>query len=347
MQDSLIPENMQQTDESATGEKPSWRERWTQRRENQRHARQMRRLNKKAAFGSRTPDDKANSWCSQRANGLMMFTTVGFVVMGIILIALGIYGLTSRWAEMFTKGPGTAVVVFGVLTIAVALLGYYGFKKDNKCMMLIYFLILMICLLVLVIVGCVALFNGGEINERFSNWWCDFPDSAASGQEEFDCCGYECYMDRPAGGACAVPVSETPGIAGALSCGVDNVVELGKAACAGITTGPPGCKQTGLDYVDERFIPLFACTAVFGIFLLVGFCVSFYLICRPSENMKPRVTAYGDAVKMNKLTGETFMQLSPSAAAGPLPGIAKEEVAEAGAESSPVSPAHEEEKREG
>lgn len=81
--------------------------------------------------------------------------------MGVILIAMGVYGMASVWAEMFGRGPGEkqkvragaasslthssawphstgfGVVSVGVCVILTAILGLLGMKYDNKCMLLL------------------------------------------------------------------------------------------------------------------------------------------------------------------------------------------------------------------
>ena len=95
----------------------------------------------------------------------------------------------------------------GVAVIVTACVGVYGEKQDNKCLLLLvrsaqgaasmaryrlltclpplgaaplqYFLVLTFSFLVLIVMGAIATFDKGTINQKFSSWWDKYPEAAA------------------------------------------------------------------------------------------------------------------------------------------------------------------------
>lgn len=168
--------------------------------------------------------------------------------MGAGLVGMGIYGTQSVFAEMFGSGPGLGVIAMGFACVLTALCGHFGERRDNKCLLLIYFLVLFGALCTLVAMGSLVLFDQATINAKFSGWWDEFPAQAEQGQAEFNCCGYADPQDRPVGES-PPPRRAPPRRADAPRATGGCEVEA--------DADTPGCKQIGLDYMNARFVPLF------------------------------------------------------------------------------------------
>lgn len=181
-----------------------------------------------------------------------------------------------------------------------------------------YFLVVLTALVVYLVVGATALFSNESFDTRFSKLWCDKQVRAAEvciaacvserdahveqAQTMFNCCGYNCPFDRPAQGNlrfdnydsnakfivgfCAGKLlpnaTLAPGVvAPPLSrCSDSNpvVVECQNIAIA--AGFPQGCKSKALNFINQRFVPLFVLALVFGLFLILAFSLSFRLLCR-------------------------------------------------------------------
>lgn len=146
-----------------------------------------------------------------------------------------------------------------------------------------YFLGVFAALVVFVVIGGIAVFNNTKINNKFSEWWCKYSEASIKGQKKFDCCGYECPADRPAGGSC--PDGSFP--PQSVFCnGTDvqgNAATFGKELCKSAGeefNGYKGCKEKGLEELKSRFFPLFALAFAVGVLLLLGLFISGYLLCR-------------------------------------------------------------------
>lgn len=108
---------------------------------------------------------------------------------------------------------GISVVCMGFAVIITAGVGIYGEKRDNKCLLLLvrrqcaamgptgsgssptpawfataqYFLVLTASFMVLIVMGAIATFDKGTINDKFSSWWDKYPDAAAKVRRAHAC----------------------------------------------------------------------------------------------------------------------------------------------------------------
>lgn len=234
---------------------------------------ERRALRDERRRGWRTQDAVATGgykWCSKHARTMFVGVNVAFGVLGVVLVAMGIYGTQTTWAEFFGKGPGYSVIALGFAVIFTAVAGIVGERYDNKCLLLLYFIVLSASFLVLIIMGAIATFDKGTINDKFSSWWDKYPDAAAKGQKDFNCCGYEDMSDRPVGD-CAVEVPDAT----------------------------KGCKEVGLDYMRSRFVPLFMCAFIFGCCQLLAMIVSMRLVCRSTMKRKAPAQGLAEAQEWN------------------------------------------------
>jgi len=226
-------------------------QKWKRRKKTKEERRAEREQRRRRWHAARVASDGGRGCCLKHGMKILLWTNILFVILGAGLVGMGIYGTQSVFAEMFGSGPGLAVIAMGFACMLTALCGHVGAKRDNKCLLLIYFIVLFCALCTLTAMGSTVLFDQQSINDKFSGWWEQFPTQAEQGQAEFDCCGYADPADRPM-----------------ADCELEADADT------------PGCKQIGLDYMNARFVPLFLLAFVSGVAMFVALCVSVYLLCR-------------------------------------------------------------------
>jgi len=135
--------------------------------------------------------------------------------------------------------------------------------------------------LAFVVLGSATAFGGESVGQQAERAWCAFPESAARGQEQFGCCGFQCPSDRPAMGSCpggASPNSSAP-LSGSCAAGHDSDT-LCAIRPAPVNSTAPGCRGLAVGYLRERLVPLFIAAFVTGVLLFAGLVVACSLLCR-------------------------------------------------------------------
>lgn len=193
-------------------------------------------------------------------------------------------------------------MALGVVVILVAAGGQAGAYYDNKFVLLAYFFIVFATFIAFCVLGGIATFGSGSINDKFSTFWCSHEADAVKVQDEFGCCGYECPFDRPAMGSCKFengtvfrPLVDvnfggfTCAEAKAAGASEDKIATEGKNVCASapIIAGLKGCKVAGVDAAKERVAPLFILAFASGVALFLGTFISGYLLCRKTSKGSP------------------------------------------------------------
>jgi hypothetical protein len=183
----------------------------------------------------------------------------------------------------------------------VAAMGQAGAYYDNKFVLLLYFFIVFAAFVVFCVLGGVATFGSGSVNEKFSEFWCSHEADAVKVQDEFSCCGYECAFDRPAMGSCKMAngtafnpqdisiASFTCADARNADATEVQITDSGKQVCNGVTlvNGLPGCKVNGVNAAKERIAPLFILAFASGLALMLGTFISGFLLCRKTAKGNP------------------------------------------------------------
>ncbi|XP_041114154.1 tetraspanin-8-like [Polyodon spathula] len=129
---------------------------------------------------------------------LMIFNFV-FGVAGGVLLILGIVAKRYHIAEPerdTLNYPKDVAIVIGGITMAIAFCGGYGAKKENKCMLGLFFTGLLICLIVLLIVAVpMAMFKSKVFEEIETGFRNHIPLLEKAGtswdslQKGGECCG--------------------------------------------------------------------------------------------------------------------------------------------------------------
>ncbi|CAE7259932.1 TSPAN33, partial [Symbiodinium sp. KB8] len=250
------------------------------------------RKQRKQAYKSHPVTDPSSNFCLRNSGYILLAVNITFGLLGIGLLAMGIYGTQGSFAALVGKEPGLALAGLGAVTLLVAVVGHLGAKYDNKFILLGYFLIVFAAMVTFAVLGGIVLFNNAEINQSFSEYWCERPATAAQGQKDFNCCGYECPFDRPAEGTCTLPDGTTQSPTNPLTCSAgsgEDLIKAGKERCRNAPDfhGLEGCKTKGVQEMESRVVPLFGLAFATGLALLVGTFVSGYLVCRSTRRGAP------------------------------------------------------------
>jgi hypothetical protein len=210
---------------------------------------------------------------------VLSFINVMFAVMGFAIMVLGIVLFVApAWARMLGWGPPTIALVFGALELLVAAVGHYGYKRDHKLSLLVYFIMLFVGFVVFTTAGLLVLVDNERYDSKFSSLWCDWEDNAEEAQEHYSCCGYECPLDRPAGGVCPGDVDPFQGGLVLGSTCEDGVRAEGE--CEGYSGEFVGCKTKAVSWAATYFVPFFILGLAFALCLAVGQIVACGLLCR-------------------------------------------------------------------
>ncbi len=233
----------------------------------------------------------------------------------------------SLFFECHFLCAGFALVALGAVVILVAAGGQAGAYYDNKFVLLAYFFIVFSAFIVFCVLGGIATFGSGSVNEKFSEFWCSHEADAAKVQEEFSCCGYQCPFDRPAMGSCkfangtVVRPLDLPNSNGGLcseakaaGASEKDIIDFGKQICDAAPTieGLEGCKVKGVDAAEERIAPLFILAFASGMALFIGTFISGYLLCRKTSKGSP-AGADSSAVDSNNAVPGANAPLAASA----------------------------------
>eukprot|EP00753_Platysulcus_tardus_P000366 PLAT10374.1.p2 GENE.PLAT10374.1~~PLAT10374.1.p2 ORF type:complete len:276 (-),score=116.36 PLAT10374.1:141-941(-) len=196
----------------------------------------------------------------QKGYRCLQLVNLFFGLSGALIVAMGVWAATSAVAEVVGIGIGLTVIVMGAFIMFTAMLGHCGAKKDNKCCLLLYFLIVFCSLVTQLGVTATGLnSNTSALTDRFSRWW-DRSDEAilAEGQSRFDCCGFNDPDDRPAA-AC----NET------------------EAAVNG--TSVVGCRTKAVQNFQDNMFPAMLVTFLLAALQLGALTMSCRIVCRRTK----------------------------------------------------------------
>ncbi|KAA0149699.1 hypothetical protein FNF29_05710 [Cafeteria roenbergensis] len=211
---------------------------------------------------------------------------------------------TGSVAGIFGAFPGVAIVVVSAIVFLTAAVGEYGARVDNKCLLLLYFMVVLAGFAAFLGLGAATLFGHGTAEAQAAKAWCAFPESAARGQVEFNCCGFRCPSDRPAMGGCPGGERLNGTEAAACSASAD-----GRATCAiqppPLSSSLPGCQSVAVGYLNDNLVPLFAVSFAFGFVLFAGMCVSGRLLCKSTGKGMARRRERGLAEAAHLNTAKT------------------------------------------
>ncbi|XP_071955768.1 tetraspanin-1-like [Antedon mediterranea] len=155
--------------------------------------------------------------CPSFAKVLLIIFNLVFFVIGIVLLSVGIWTVTDPYKLEILDILDNAVVantayiliVLGVFIIIVSFLGCCGAIKKNKCMLIMYFIIVLLIFLVQFIACCIAVaykeevedFVNDELYDTMADYKAPWDDDnnvnlAWNGiQFLLECCGTNNYSD--------------------------------------------------------------------------------------------------------------------------------------------------------
>lgn len=258
---------------------------------------------------------------------------------GVCVLVLGIWATSGRIGAIFGAYPGLGLIVVAAILVVTALLGEYGSRADNKCLLLVvsvvaelpvlslasacvyqqdgvqecmsfygvggdymaqYFLVIFVGFAVFLISGISVLAGGPSGDSSVASGWCSFPESAARAQETFGCCGLSCPSDLPAQGLCPGGVAFNGTLPKCIAENSNAAVCDLPLASRPVNSSLPGCKRLAVTYVQERIVPLFAAALTVGLLLLAGMIVACKLLCKRS---RPRGSADHGGKAMSEAVG--------------------------------------------
>jgi Tetraspanin family len=290
-----------------------------------------RQLQQKHQFGSTTNtgvlSEPSAGCCMRHGRAILSAVNVVFFVSGWVVLGVGIRAATSQYAALLTSGIGAALMTMGALLVVCPAVGEYGSRRDQKVWLTLYLLSVLAALVIFVVLGAIMAFDDGEYDARFSSLWCDFPEEAKKGETANDCCGYNCPLDRPAGGS-GCPAGAVANASFTCDEAADQDLDNaairahGKDACSDYDGAVKGCKAVALEKSKRSGVALGIVAFVFGLALLVGLATVCYLVCRRTGKGAAMTSSRGvrDAYKLQSLQNEHGAHgesVGPTGSAGP------------------------------
>nr|XP_046242006.1 leukocyte surface antigen CD53 [Scatophagus argus] len=201
---------------------------------------------------------------------------------GVAVLSLGVYlmvnfrmaALTPNLASFNTSNM---LLISGIIITCVSFLGFLGALKENRCLLLTFFLLLFLLMLVELTAACLLLMYEGEISnlvkedlikglEKAKGKTGNTTDVISEWdlvQNQFDCCGVVNASDWGA----AVP----------RSCCLND--------CSGTPIyKPKGCLQTLKNLFEDNFLTTGISVIVFCIIEVLGMCFAMTLFCHISRS---------------------------------------------------------------
>jgi len=132
----------------------------------------------------------------QVSKKILIGINVFFLIFGAIIIGLGAYTMAGDTGIYYSKSLPTAIVVLGCFILVLSFFGCFGAMKENRVLLLIYAVILLILFLCLLIVACVILADKAKVDSFLGDTWSSAsPQTKAQLQSDFTCCGFYSYND--------------------------------------------------------------------------------------------------------------------------------------------------------
>eukprot|EP00455_Lapot_gusevi_P019594 TRINITY_DN2092_c0_g1_i2.p1 TRINITY_DN2092_c0_g1~~TRINITY_DN2092_c0_g1_i2.p1 ORF type:complete len:256 (-),score=98.41 TRINITY_DN2092_c0_g1_i2:229-996(-) len=126
---------------------------------------------------------------------------VFFLILGIIMTAVGSAGASNTYAEFAGNSLPVGVLVLGVFMMVIAFMGCCGAKRESRALLGIYSLILIILIVCQIGVGIAIYAKQDDAPDALRSAW----DGANNWQrtviqDSLECCGLEIYnLTQPVG----------------------------------------------------------------------------------------------------------------------------------------------------
>lgn len=164
----------------------------------------------------RIKDLPATLSCSAEiSKKILIAMNVLFLIFAVIILAVGAYALNAENPIYKESGLPTGIMVLGGLVLVLAFLGCFGALQENRVLLLLYAVLLVILIICQLAVAGVLLADRGSLEEYLKEQWAKASVAVKKEvQDDFECCGLNSYNDanitcpRTASEAC-LPLLET------------------------------------------------------------------------------------------------------------------------------------------
>ncbi|XP_030274173.1 leukocyte surface antigen CD53 [Sparus aurata] len=202
---------------------------------------------------------------------------------GVAVLSFGVYmmvnfRMTELTPTMASFNSANMLLVSGIIITCVSFLGFLGALKENRCLLLTFFLLLFLLMLVELTAACLLLVYEGAIAELVK-------DDLVKGLQK--------AKEKP--GNSTDVMSEWDLVQEKLNCcGVTNVTDWGDkvpASCCSPPCGTPhahykekGCLVTLKNLFEENFLTTGISVIVLCIVEVLGMCFAMTLFCHISRS---------------------------------------------------------------
>lgn len=200
---------------------------------------------------------------------------------GIAVLGLGVYmmvtfKLTALIPSLASLNLANMLLISGIVITCVSFLGFLGALKENRCLLLTFFLLLFLLMLVELTAACLLLMYEGEISHWVESDLQVGLNNAKNNsdisksewdlvQQTFKCCGMKNSSDWEP----TVP----------LSCCADNDCGSGTP-----TYVKQGCLEKLKTWFEENFLSTGIAVIVLCIIEVLGMCFAMTLFCHISRS---------------------------------------------------------------
>lgn len=159
---------------------------------------------------TRPKDDKKLSCGAGCTRISLIVMNIFFMILGTIIVGVGAYALNPSTSQIANKEIPAGAIVLGVFVILLSFLGCCGAKFNNRIVLCLYALVLVLLILIQIIVASVILANSDQAKSWLQDGWEDAdPIKRGNAQKDFDCCGLRTYNDSFAVQPCPEPKDPT------------------------------------------------------------------------------------------------------------------------------------------
>ncbi|XP_039658324.1 leukocyte surface antigen CD53-like [Perca fluviatilis] len=200
----------------------------------------------------------------------MCFANFLIFMSGVAVLGIGVYmtvnfKMTALTPTLASFNLANMLLVSGIIVTCVSFLGFLGALKENRCILLTFFLLLFILMLVELTAACLLLMYEGEIGERVKDDLTKGLEKAKGSNSTSDWDIIQKTME---------------------CCGVNNVTDWGSVVPASCTPdySSQGCLAKLKNWFEENFLTIGISVIVLCIIEVLGMCFAMTLFCHISRS---------------------------------------------------------------
>lgn len=198
----------------------------------------------------------------------IMAVNVFFLILGIIMTAVGSAGSSNTYAEFAGENLPVGILVLGVFIMLVSLVGCCGAKKESRVILGVYSVVLVILIICQISVGIAIYAKQDEAPDMLRSAW----DRSTNWQKtviqnSLECCGLEVYNKTSVN----VPAALIPTLKG-----------LAGQPCPDVTLFPNSyqkvCLPIMVTKIKSSYVTVGVVAIVFAFLQIIGFLFALCLI---------------------------------------------------------------------